>query len=194
MKLSLPLSLSALAVVLAGVIAGQLAADPYAAPPDLPVAAVPAVMAQPVSGLVTPDVAAGRMRVVLARPLFRRDRRPPAPAEVAPVAAEAIPRLTAVLSGPFGDRAIFAGANGRSTVATVGSAVGGWTVQAIEGGAVLVSGRDGERTIRLAFGVPKPASRAVAEPPDEHAGGELLRRPTAGPMFPAHGSPVFGRR
>ena len=181
MRLPMPPTPIALAAALAGTIAWELAA-PHGAPPETLPVAVAAALPVPATPLRDD---AGRQAAILARPLFRPGRRPASPAEAAPRAAEDLPRLTALLSGPFGRRAIFAGANGRSTVVTVGSTLGGWTVQSIGAATVSVAGRDGERTLRLAYGAGAPEPpRPPAEPADEHGGGTLLRMPTSGPMWP----------
>lgn len=183
-----------LATAFAGTAAWQLWADPYALPADGPLATTPPNGPQSLPRPQAPDMTERWVEVALARPLFRLDRRPVAPAEASRRPTEEVPRLTALLSGPFGRRAIFAGANGRSSVVTVGSAVNGWTVKAIEAGAVSLAGRDGERIVRLANGAPKPAPEPQREPIDEHAGGELLRRPVAGPVWPPQRPVLSGRR
>ena len=188
--------LSLLAAALVGVIAWQLAAS-EAEPPPRVVAPRPAPATAP-EPPAHPDAPA-RAEAALARPLFRPDRRPTLPAaEPPPRAAEDPPRLTALLSGPFGRRAIFAEANGRSTVVGEGGAMGEWTVLSIGADVVAVTGRDGERVVRLAYGGGVTAAAIPPLPPplpDEHGAGELLRLPAAGPVAPPAAGPLpFGRR
>ena len=190
------LMLSLLAVTLTGVIGWELGEDRNERSPE------PAAAAQPASALAARKVRAGdeaadQARTALARPLFQPDRRPGTIAPSALAATEALPRLTALLSGPFGRRAIFAGADGRLTSVEEGAALGGWTVVAIGAEGVSVAGRDGERVVLLGRGSGAQAvtrTPAVAEEPDEHAGGGALSRPKAGPMFLYPGDPPAGRR
>jgi hypothetical protein len=90
----------------------------------------------------------------LARPLFSRDRRP------TPVAAKAgggpvvtaLPRLTGVLVGPFGRRAIFAAtAGGKPSVIEEGGSLGPYKVEAIAPGHVTIAGPEGEHELQPAF-------------------------------------------
>ena len=190
-------SLLVLAAALAGVIAWQLAAGPDESMPQPKAAAMTEPPARPLPRSRARGEADTWARSALARPLFRSDRRPAAAAEAAPRAAEEPPRLTALLSGPFGRRAIFAGSDGRSTVVREGSALGGWTVLSIGAGAVSVRGRDGERTVRLAFGAGAGAPAPTPAPPsqpDDHEGGALSQRPTAGPVLPPPMPPRAIRR
>jgi len=88
----------------------------------------------------------------LARPLFSPDRRP---TDVGPDAGTGptlgLPRLTGVVIGPFGRRAIFAASNGgRPTVLAVGKTLGDYTVEKIEPGGVTVSGPQGRHQVSLA--------------------------------------------
>lgn len=83
-------------------------------------------------------------RIALARPLFSPSRRPAAVAQAGPQQ----PRLTGIVLGPAGARAIFAGAGeARGTIAAVGQQAGGWRVLAIGAGGVQVSGPSGVRTL-----------------------------------------------
>ena len=118
-------------------------------------------------------------RIVLARPLLQLGRRPPAPVQsVAP--GEALPRLTALLSGPFGRRAIFS-MGGRSLTVQEGAEAGGWTVLRISTAGVSVRGRDGERLLLLSRGA-TPQVRVEAAPAaevDKHEGGMPIQLPTS---------------
>ena len=192
----LPRLLFAPAAALVGTIVWQLSTGPGTEPLSSSTAAAPAA-ARPAPEPPARDAARGWAEAALARPLFQPGRRPAPPAEAAPrPAAEDLPRLTALVSGPFGRRAIFAGMDGRSAVVTAGSTLNGWTVLSIGVGAVSVAGRDGERTIplRRRTGAPEPTPAPPTEPVDEHAGGGLLQRPTAGPMFLPPAPLQAGRR
>jgi len=112
--------------------------------------------------------------VILARPLFSRDRRP-ADAPAAPNATpENLPRLTGVAVSPAGRHAIFAAtAGGKPLVASLGDHVAGYTVQAIEPGVVTILGPNGPRLLQPLFA--GPATPAVA------AGSRL--EPNSGPLL-----------
>src|ERR1700722_17086348 len=80
-------------------------------------------------GLATMDVMQGWMTTALGRPLFREDRRPPKNATAAVANGSAPPRLTGVITGPFGNRAIFmSGESPNPIVATEGARVGDFVV------------------------------------------------------------------
>lgn len=186
-----------LGAALVSVIAWQLATAPDAEPPHP--AAVPPAALQPAPGLPASGPALrgtvrDRAETALARPLFRPDRRPaPLAAGPAPRPAEDLPRLTALLAGPFGRRAIFAETDGRSTVVEEGATMGEWTVLSIGAGAVTVAGGEGRRLLRLAHGAGAAAPALPPQPTDEHGAGVLLRLPAAGPMIPPAAPPRSGR-
>lgn len=106
----------------------------------------------------------------LGRPLFSRHRRPP-PATGPQIAAATTPppkpRLTGVLAGPFGNRAVFViGGSGKSVSVQEGEQVGIYRIRRITPGEVLVDGPDGEQVLRPTFGgttdrQPAPEQRAV---------------------------------
>lgn len=113
----------------------------------------------PLPGLVvdgpapdTTDAAEGWTATALARPLFRDDRRPPR-ASVEPVAAQDVPaRLAGVMTGPFGNRAIFMAAGAaKPVVAEAGGRVGRFVIRSIEPGRVVVDIDGGVRTLLPAF-------------------------------------------
>lgn len=183
-------------------ITWQFAAAPETEPPHS--AAVPPVALQfapnlyapglPASGPALRGTARDRAETALARPLFRPDRRPAPPvAGPTPRFAADLPRLTALLAGPFGRRAIFAEADGRSTVVEEGATMGEWTVLSIGAGAVTVAGGEGRRLLRLAHGAGAAAPTLPPQPTDEHSAGALLRLPVAGPMIPPAAPPRSGR-
>lgn len=121
-------------------------------------------------------------RTALERPLLQPGRRPPVPGQSV-VADSLPPRLTALLSGPFGRRAIFAVSGGRSLTVHEGADADGWTVLSISQAGVSVRGRDGERLLLLSR---SGTVQAKVEPPapaevDEHEGGMPIRMPRNAP-------------
>ncbi len=186
-----------LAAALVGVIAWQFAAAPETEPPHsaaVPPAALQFAPSLPASRAALPGTARDRAETALGRPLFRPDRRPAPPAAgTAPRPTEDLPRLTALLAGPFGRRAIFAETDGRSTVVEEGATMGEWIILSIGAGAVTVAGGEGRRLLRLAHGAGAAAPALPPQPPDEHGAGVLLRLPAAGPMIPPAAPPRPGR-
>lgn len=176
--------LSVLAAVLAAGIGWQWSGTEV--PPVDPVLPVPEV---PTIRPVTAN-AGDSARTALARPLLQPGRRPTAPSRsVAPESAP--PRLTALLSGPFGRRAIVL-VGGRSLTVQEGADAGGWTVLSIGSAGVSVRGRDGERLLLLSRGdTPQarvePVPAPVAEG-DEHDGGMPIQRPNSASVRQAFGS------
>jgi len=109
----------------------------------------------PVSAQAT-DAGTGHedwIAIAMARPLFSASRRPTRDAVVeAPTGPDGLPRLTAVLSGPFGERAIFAGPEGgKPLVVSTGDAVGDYRVLRIENGEVTLKGAGQTRQLRPSF-------------------------------------------
>jgi hypothetical protein len=135
------------------------------APPTrmaLPPPHVAVAMAQPAT---VPDSTSEWVATILARPLFTPDRRPPTDAVIArgDHMPDGLPRLSGVLVGPFGRRAIFAGENGKPAAVSEGGHIAAWTVLLIEAGAVQVAGPGGSRTVRPSFQPSPPeSSRAAA--------------------------------
>jgi len=97
-----------------------------------------------------------------ARPLFAASRRPAnQPVDDSPATPLSLPRLTAVLSGPFGQRAIFAGPSGdKPLVVSAGDSVGIYRVLRIENGEVTLNGAGETRQLRPSFAdaAPSPTS------------------------------------
>lgn len=108
------------------------------------------------------------VETILARPLFSRDRKPtPVLAKSGgAVAVSTMPRLTGVMVGPEGARAIFAPAesNGKLLVASKGTTLGPYTVEAIEPGRVTVSGPEGTVKLQPSFDAAVRAAQLVAMP------------------------------
>jgi hypothetical protein len=102
------------------------------------------------------------MGTVLARPLFSADRRPPAgPSAQAGSTGTTLPRLSGVVIGAFGRTALFAAEDGGKPAAVKeGGVIGLFTVRKIAAEGVLVSGPDGQRSLRPHF---DPGHKAAAE-------------------------------
>jgi hypothetical protein len=116
---------------------------------------------------------------ILARPLFSRDRRPPAtPGQNATVAAMSMPRLAGILVSPLGRTAIFSAANGgKPIVVSEGSHLGRFVVQSIDVGQVTLMGPEGQRTLRPAFDNATAPTPPVASdlPVLRNNSGQVLR-------------------
>ncbi len=142
---------------------------------------------EPMPGFDT-DGLAEVAAAINARPLFSSTRRPadqPTRTAAAVTAgADGLPRLTGVVVGPTGARAIFAGADGKSRAMAEGDAVGGFTVRGIGPGLVTLSGSEGDRVLRPTYvtapHVPAPAAAGIAPPdatPGAPLGGNAFTRP-----------------
>jgi hypothetical protein len=100
----------------------------------------------------TNDVMQGWVATALARPLFREDRRPIRSAADDGQKGDGPARLTGVITGPFGNRAIFmSGANAKPVVVSEGAHVSDFVVRAIEPGQVVVEADGMVRTMKLSF-------------------------------------------
>ena len=192
MSSPLHLALPLLAAMLAGVMGLELMTDPGAPAPLLERATIPPPPAAP--GPQASAAAGDWTRITLARPLFQRDRRPVVAAST--TVATTLPRLTGLLSGPFGRRAVLIDAEGRSVTVQEGSPFGSWRVLAIGSASVSVTGSTGEYALSLAR---KPDAPAVTPPIataelDDHATGEPQRRPKSRPMMRFPGDPPAGWR
>jgi len=108
-----------------------------------------------------PDEAASWTATILARPLFRRDRRPALPPAAAALPAASLPRLTATLLGPFGKRAVFT-LDGTTVSAGEGGRIAVWKVTAIEAGLVTLTQAEDARALVLTFAAPKLSAPATA--------------------------------
>ena len=142
----------AVAALLLGAIVWELqdVAGPDHGTPAERSSAVPVVRAAPV---VEPgDVLQGWVATALERPLFRTDRRPPKGADEVARGGDEPLRLTGVITGPFGNRAIFM-STGDAKPLTVqeGTRVGDFVVRSIEAGGVVVEAAGKVRTLRPSF-------------------------------------------
>jgi hypothetical protein len=120
---------------------------------------------KPVPHAFDADALTGVTASITERPLFSPGRRPSrevAKAVAAGPTTGALPRLTGILVGPAGGRAIFAGADGKSHTAAEGDAIGDFKIRAIDPGAVTVSGSEGDRVLRPTF-VTSPGA-SIASP------------------------------
>ena len=108
---------------------------------------------------------AQHVATILARPLFRPDRRPEA--SVAQTTVGGPGRLTGVTISPVAKAAIFAGSAGsKPIVVDEGGRVGSYTVIAIEIGAVTIMGPEGQRVLHPSFDPslqPKAVGSAVRQ-------------------------------
>jgi hypothetical protein len=140
------------AVALTGTIFWE-AQDP--ATPDLGAAPGRTALTKAVRAAPGPDtnnIMQGWVSTALARPLFREDRRPAKTADGVVLKGDAPTRLTGVITGPFGNRAIFMAAeNAKPLVAKEGTRVSDFVVRSIEPGRVVVESDGMVRTLRLSF-------------------------------------------
>jgi hypothetical protein len=139
--------LAAAAAALACLLGWEVIAEPepLPGPVAVQVAVPPARAPDPLES--DADSVENFAAAALARPLFRQDRRPPA-ADSPDAAPEEPPRLTGIIIGPNGRRAIFEDPSGRSKVAAPGDRVGRFTVAAIAPGQVSLTASEGERVLR----------------------------------------------
>jgi hypothetical protein len=102
--------------------------------------------------LASMNVVQGWATTVLGRPLFRSDRRPPQTAGEAVTKADDVLRLTGVITGPFGNRAIFmSGKNPQPIVAKEGTRLSDFVVRSIRPDEVVVDTDGNLRTLKPAF-------------------------------------------
>ena len=185
MNRAAPVLLAGFAIVLAVVIALEIGAGFGNGEPAPPIAtrfAAPAAGAA--NSTTSRSETASWTATALARPLFNPERRPVQEATTSAVLVTETPRLTGVMVGPFGKRAIFAtDDDGKPMVVDEGGMVGGYVVQAIEDGTVTVNGPDGPQTLRPSFtNAPPPlpapgtASPVVPFPPAQTPGGAVPAR------------------
>ena len=97
-------------------------------------------------------IAQGWVATASERPLFRRDRRPLKAANDPVLGADEVLRLTGVILGPFGNRAIFvSGNNSKSIVMVEGVRVGDLMVRLIEPGRAVIESGGNVRTLKPTF-------------------------------------------
>lgn len=150
MKRVLPVALviaAGLAEVVHLELPGFTEPDAGAAPVRLPAAAA---VASPTPGREAAAQDWGA--TALGRPLFSADRRPVHTAEATAVKAAQDMRLTGVIAGPFGRRAILVVAgSAKPVVVKAGDRVGGAVVREIGKGQILVEADGAIRTLAMPF-------------------------------------------
>jgi hypothetical protein len=101
----------------------------------------------------TNSIMQGWVSTALERPVFREDRRPTKTSEDVAATGAGPTRLTGVITGPFGNRAIFmtAAENAKPLVVKEGARVGDFVVRTIEPGHVVVESDGMVRTMKLTF-------------------------------------------
>ena len=155
--------LAGAAAALAAVIVAELASAPAAPGPRTPPPRLAAAAAGPAVALDRSDDVA----VVLARPLFARDRRPDPAQAAAATENQSLPHLTGILVVGGDRRAIFSGEGAaHSAVVREGDQVGAYRVTGITGNDVTLLGPDGSYAVRPRFSAASPAaaSSTVAVP------------------------------
>jgi hypothetical protein len=125
-------------------------------PEPVPVAHLPAparAVREARGGSQAQEVVSGWVATTLERPLFRENRRPLALAADPARAGDEPLRLTGVITGPFGDRAIFLSSDSpKPIIAEKGARVSGFVVRAIEPGLAVLEGAAGSvRTLKPSF-------------------------------------------
>jgi hypothetical protein len=108
-----------------------------------------------ITGHVMPSApdepAAAWMATALERPLFRENRRPAKSIDIGNP-ADGPARLTGVMTGPFGKRAIFTSPNeARPIVVIEGGRVADFVVRSIGPGQAIIEADGSMRTLRPAF-------------------------------------------
>lgn len=136
------------AVVLMATVAWEIDGAPQA---DVMPARQHAVVAASALTASAIDRSTDWVATVLARPLFSPDRRPGAEITTAGAGQAGLPRLTAILVGPFGRSAIFAADSRKPVVVQEGARIDAYTVKAIDAAEVRVVGPDGVRVLYPAF-------------------------------------------
>jgi hypothetical protein len=162
--------ISGLGVALACVLAWELSSSrPEPEAGDQPRPTVAGVRPVAKSEVAAPEAdLAAAARIALARPLFSRDRRPGEDqrqtAQTAP-SNDVLPRLSGVIVGPHGHRALFTDATGRSLDATEGDAIGRYVIHGIQPGIVVLLGPEGERVLYTSYakaaGTKEPGTQAA---------------------------------
>ena len=121
------------------------------------------------------DLTGKWVATALARPLFSPDRRPSVEAATADSSLPGLPRLTAIMVGPFGRSAIFAVDGQKPIVVQEGAKIASYTVKGIDVAQVRVVGPDGARVLYPTF-ESAPATGQSALPPQQRIGQAALPR------------------
>lgn len=160
----LPLAL--LAAALAGLSGAELLAPgPMAGPlPRHRVALPPA----PAPTVATRPARQADRSTILARPLFRPDRRPPS-AKVAATPRMPLPRLSGILVGNGFRLALFAAESGKTRIAATGDQVDGYRIVEIGPASIILNGPKGRISLTPRFAklraAPPQAAQHTSHPP-----------------------------
>lgn len=155
--------MSRLPLALTGLLAMAVAVEALAPAPAVTVPAPLGRVASSSAAIVVPTGDTSSWQAtILARPLFRPDRRPLSAAPV--VAATALPRLTAIVMTAAGATAIFDGDDGKPVIVAAGSDVDGYKVQSIGRDRVELEGAGGRTVLQPQFGTPPVSSVNGAAP------------------------------
>jgi general secretion pathway protein N len=149
-------ALIVLAAALASVCIAEISAQPPA-PPHRPIALLPPVASPPPGGDAT-----GAITTILARPLFRPDRRPVA---VAARGDRTLPRLSGILIGPSLRLAMFTPAAGPTRLVKQGDRIGAYRVSTIAATAVTLTA-PGVRLVLTPHFAGTPDAPPPSAPPD----------------------------
>lgn len=180
-----PILLLAGCILFAGIVAAELAApaapetDAAGAPPRLrPLP--PPVRAE------APTPYAAMVDTILARPLFAANRRPPTH-DASPTADTSLSdtRLAGIVTEPGRAFAVFAPNGGKPLTVSKGDMVGGWRVENITPGAVMLSGPDGTKTLEPKIDPNRaPPPPVAAAPQPSQPVNPAAFRPPARPGVP----------
>ena len=145
------LGCAGIGLLLASIIALELRLGPSIE--ATPVDATPTVVPTRTTSATNTSERGTWVQTALERPLFSQTRRPPGSQPVAAAdGPQGLPRLTGVMVGPFGRRAVFAGPEGgKPLVVETGDSVGEFRVRSIDAEGVTLTGPEGERHLRPSF-------------------------------------------
>jgi len=166
---------------LAGALALLAAAELLTGPAALPAAtlALPAATAPAATSVYNARWAT----IILARPLFRSDRRPvQAVAATAAVVDNTLPRLSAIIITGTARAAVFDGDGGAPSVVSTGGRLGAYQVLAIAPDQVRLAGPNGNVVVRPQFAGAAPDAAPAPVP----------MTPDGLPAFGPNGAPLGG--
>ncbi len=155
----------------AALLAVALAELASSGPPPAIVAS--RIAPHPASALPARIADSGDGDTILARPLFSADRRPAAEKH-AQVAANAVPRLSAILMSAASRRVVFDD-GGKPLVAGEGGRAGPYTIMSIAADRVVVISPDGSRTLRPTP-IPSDDADQGSKPAEPASGLSLLQQ------------------
>lgn len=150
----------AVRAAVAGLLGAVLAVEILLPGPGVPVTMVRGTPIAAGADRAAPAGVARQAQAILARPLFRADRRPvPRPGKT----GTALPRLSAIIVTQGARRAIFAG-EGKPLIVGLGGRVGSYRLDAIGPERIRLSGPDGRIVLRPQFSNGRPSIRTAALP------------------------------